>query len=115
MILHLKDGTMVQIYRQTCGYYVNKDYRGEPSCSWNISPMELIEDEAKGFFAIGPWGCDGQWQGSVYVRTPERFQQLIPVRNVSRVSRVGEWEMPETERQPGLAPPEFLGEDEVEL
>ena len=110
MILHLNDGTLGQIFRQNCGYYVEKNYNGEPSCSWNIDPVRLIEEEAKGFFAIGPWGCDGTWEGSVYKRTPEKFQQLIPVRNVSRVSRVGEWEMPEHE-----TPPEFIGRDEVEL
>ena len=97
MILHLIDNnTTVEIFRQNCGHWY-KDYRDVFSCNWNINPVELINREAPGFFAIGPWGCDGYHSNEEgrYIRTPEKFEQLIPIRNVLRITRVGEWEKPD--------------------
>lgn len=112
MILHLIDGGEVEIFRQNCGHYITQDYRGNPTCDWNIHPIRLIEEKHSGFFAIGPWGCDGHWQGSQYIRTPERFEQLIPIRNVLRITRAGEWERPEILRP---EPEELLNEEDVNL
>jgi hypothetical protein len=102
MILHLIDDT-VEIFRQNCGWLER-----DGSCNWNINPIKLVNDQASGYFAIGPWGCDGYWQGAEYIRTPENFEELIPIRNVLRISRPGEWERPDPE-------PELLTQEEMNL
>ena len=92
MILHLINGEKVEITRMTCGHYTAGQYN-EPSCSWNINPIGLVHDREKGFFAIGKWGCDGYHDNNngMYIRTPENFEQLIPIRNVVTISDIGKW------------------------
>lgn len=93
MKLHLINGEVFEIFRQTCGHYQPSRYK-ETSCNWNIDPVQLVNDKESGYFAIGKWGCDGYWDNDhgVYVRTPEKFDDLIPIRNVLRVSDIGKWE-----------------------
>jgi len=92
MKLHLKDKTEVDIFRQTCAHYQPDTY-GRSTCSWNINPVEIVNDERSGYFAIGPWGCDGHRDDcGHWVETIEKFEQLIPIKSVVRISKVGEWE-----------------------
>jgi hypothetical protein len=67
---------------------------GKDSCNWNITPVELVAEKAKGFFALGKWGCDGYHEEGTgkYIRTPEKFEQLIPICNVVKLTKIGEWE-----------------------
>lgn len=95
MKLHLIDGSVVEVFRQTCGHYVVDKYRGD-SCAWNIDPVALLQDKDRGYFVIGKWGCDGYHDNlrGVYVRTPEKFEQLIPIHSVVKITEVGKWEKP---------------------
>lgn len=92
MQLHLTDGSTTEIFRQTCGHYVSKRM-GQDSCNWNITPLELVNERASGYFAIGEWGCDGYHDGcGKYIRTPEKFEQMIPIDSVVKITEVGKWE-----------------------
>ena len=91
MKLHLIDGSIVEIFRQTCGHYIPEKFK-ETSCNWNINPVELVRYRSSGFFGIGKWGCDGYHDGGAYIRTPEKFEQLIPIDSVVKLTDIGEWE-----------------------
>lgn len=92
MILHLKDKSKVGITRKTCAHYIPDKYDNNGSCNWNINPIEIISDKESGYFAIGKWGCDFHRNNSgVYIRTPENFEQLIPIHSVIRITEIGVW------------------------
>jgi hypothetical protein len=61
---------------------------------WNINPIKIIQEQKDGYFAIGPWGCDGYYDNEKlrYVRTIWKFDRLIPINSVVEITKVGEWE-----------------------
>jgi len=89
MKLNLIDTTTIDIFRVSCAHYIQNIY-GD-MCNWNINPVELVNSESPGYFAIGEWGCDGFWDYGKYIRTPEKFKMLIPIRSVVKISDVGIW------------------------
>jgi hypothetical protein len=95
MKLHLKNGEVIEIFRQTCGYYYKNSFNGSWGCEWNIDPVNLIGLNSKGSFVLGKWGCDGYHDDcGRYVRTPEDFEKLIPIDSVIYVSEIEKWEKP---------------------
>lgn len=95
MKLHLIDGTEVEIFRQTCAHYISSKYDNDV-CNWSIINYDI------GFFAIGHWGCDGYRDTTgKYIRTPEKFKVLIPIKSVSYITDIEKWEKPD-EKNYGL-------------
>jgi hypothetical protein len=94
MILKLIDGREVEIFRQTCGHYKRLQYNGE-STSFNINPIQIVQDKDIGYFAImESWGDSGYHDNlrGIYIHTPEKFKELIPISSIVSISKIGEWE-----------------------
>lgn len=93
MLLHLKDGRNVEVFRQNCGYYFkNKDISCYPSISWNIDPIEHVNRESKGFFCIADWNVFTRDNCGKLIYHPENIKELIPVKSVISITEIDKWE-----------------------
>lgn len=96
MKLKLLDGEIVEIFRQTCGYQYQVTGKNTPTVEWNINPVQIVEDERKGYFVIGRWGSGGyQGECGQWVHDPSEYEKMIPVKSVLYIMEPHIWEMPE--------------------
>lgn len=99
MILILKDGKEIEIFRQTCAFVRFDRYkRSRGSVEWNINPLECIQNESKGFFGISDkWGVgyydtSGRNEYGALVIDPSQFKMLIPISSVCSIKDTNIWE-----------------------
>jgi hypothetical protein len=83
MIFVLTNNIRVEVFRQNCGYQWGDVFQG--SRSWNINPMNIMEAEKTGFFAIAKYGTT----------VGQPCEMLIPVRSVLYIMEPDKWERPE--------------------
>ena len=91
MKLNLINGETIEVFRQNCGYQFGKDCG--TSVNWNIDPIQLVYENASGFFVIGPWGSGYKRDhcGQCYY-DPSNFENMIPVRSVVSIEDPSNWE-----------------------
>lgn len=93
MLLHLKDGRTVEIFRQNCGYYFHDKYKHLPDINWNINPVEIVNDEKNGFFCICEWGnAFSRDDRGELIYHPENIQELVFVKSVVSITETHKWE-----------------------
>jgi len=79
-----------------CGYQYQITGHANPTVEWNIRPVEIVENERKGYFVIGPLGCGG-YQGKCgeWVYDNSKYEKMIPVKSVLYITEPNVWERPE--------------------
>ena len=90
MKLHLNNGEVVDIFRRTVSYYFFRE-NGQHICNGNIDPIQLLQENKKGYFAVGEPGCEGYFENGIYYHTPDKFEKMIPIINVSYISEIDKW------------------------